>query len=122
MDGEFCRWWPGLEPVQYGFRYSLVIIQRAPRPVIISHHQMYASQEEIGKAIALLGKEPYDVIWACRSFVQVECLAETSEDQVRFVALCNKLLVSCNRRQLRGATRLYRSQVIGTCANAPAPH
>jgi hypothetical protein len=84
-----CRWWPGLVPAHYGFRFTLIVVKRKPVRKVVSQGS-YCSEKEILSAIDLLGRDGYDFIWECRSYVQME-FGTDSEDVPAFRAALDRL-------------------------------
>lgn len=94
----WCQWWPGLDPVPYGFRYELTVVQRKPVRKLISSHLLYCSETEILRAIELLGRDGYDFIWKSPSGVGME-LGVEPEDRAGFRAAWDRLGAGCGARK-----------------------
>lgn len=74
----WCQWNPGLEPVHYSLGFTLVVVDRWPERRVVSHAQ-YSSEVEIQDSIALLGRDRYDFICRCRSWVSIDLGLEARE-------------------------------------------
>jgi hypothetical protein len=84
--------------VQYGFRFSLTVIQRKPVRRAVSSCDRYCSETEVLRAIELLGRDGYDFIRACRSYVQVDLVIDP-EELAEFWARFNRLARDPKSRQ-----------------------
>jgi hypothetical protein len=95
---SWCQWWPGLEPVEYGFRFALTVIQRKPVRRVVSSCDRYCSEAEVLRAIDLLGRAGYDFIRGCRSYLQLDLVIDP-EERTEFQAAFNRLARDPESRQ-----------------------
>jgi hypothetical protein len=110
--------------VEYGFRFTLTVVQRKPVRRVVSLSDKYCSETEILKAIDLLGRDGYDFIWKCGGYVHMEMVVE-KEDRAAFENRLKRLSgsVSCDPPLSMAQPRAAdRSPSRATARPAPTAH
>jgi hypothetical protein len=96
-----CSWWPNVKPVSYGFRYSLTIIKRQPKRIIVCADAQFCSERELLASLDLLGREGYDFIYRTRSSITMLLSCDTAEEKARLQALGTRILSTPALKPLR---------------------